>query len=394
MIVLISESLLLNSTARDGRVLRDRMLSGFCVRMHARRRTFRVATSVAGKQFRMTLGHWPLMSVEEARARAMEVLAQCRRGERPSRVVPKAVPTLRVAYLEYCSAKRIKASSQKRYESFYRTHFGDWLDRPVTDLHGPEFIDHCHAFAQSKGAALVELGRGVIGAVIKYVNAMYGLALESPFARLAVVGLLPDRAQPRARVLQVADLPAWRAAIDQLGERQRDFLLLTLYTGLRRNECRELRRDQIDLVAGVLSVPETKNGKPHSLPITPMMRELLERRCDGLQADEELFDGVAAGHLSKMAARVGSPSFMLHDLRKLVATVGERLGVGDAVLRRILNHTAQKSDVLHRVYVQLEVNDLSMELASIQEELLRLARSYLPSIATINPSERAESSIG
>jgi hypothetical protein len=80
--VLISESLLLNSAARDERVLRDRMLSGLCVRMHARRRTFKVATSVAGKQFRMTLGHWPLMSVEVARARAMEVLAHCRKGER------------------------------------------------------------------------------------------------------------------------------------------------------------------------------------------------------------------------------------------------------------------------------------------------------------------------
>lgn len=56
--------------------------------MHARRRTLRVATSVAGKQFRMTLGYWPLMSVEQARALAIEVLAQCRRGERPSQFVP------------------------------------------------------------------------------------------------------------------------------------------------------------------------------------------------------------------------------------------------------------------------------------------------------------------
>ena len=374
VIVLISESLLLNSTARDGRVLRDRMLSGFCVRMHARRRTFRVVTSVAGKQFRMTLGHWPLMSVEEARARAMEVLAQCRRGERPSRFMPKAVPTLRAAYLEYCSAKSIKASSQKRYESFYRTHFSNWLDRPVTDLGGPEFIDHCHAFAQTKGAALVELGRGVVGAVIKYVNALHGLALESPFTKLAVVGLMPDRAQPRARVLQVAGLPAWKVAVEQLGERQRDFLLLTLYTGLRRNECRELRREQIDFVAGVLSVPETKNGKPHSLPITPLMQEILERRCAGLQAGDELFDGVAAGHLSKMAARVGSPTFMLHDLRKLLATVGERLGVGDAVLRRILNHTPQRSDVLHRHYVQPGVEDVRKPLELVQTELRRLSR--------------------
>lgn len=371
-IVLISEAMLLRSTAADGRLLRDRMLSGFCVRMNARKRTFRVATSVAGKQFRMTLGYWPLMSVEEARARAMKVLAQCRNGERPSRYVPKALPTLRTAYMDYCAAKSIKASSQNRYESFYRVHFGGWLDRPVSDLGHPEFTDHCHAFAQTKGAALVELGRGVIGAVIKYVNALHDLTLVSPFAKLATVGLMPDRAQPRARMLQEGELPAWKLAVDQLGELQRDFLYLTLYTGLRRNEARELRRDQIDLVAGVLRVPETKNGKPHSLPITPVVREVLERRCAGLESRDELFKGVAAGHLSKMAARVGSPPFMLHDLRKLVATAGERLAVGDAVLRRILNHTPQKSDVLHRHYVQVNVEQLRNALERIQSELFQL----------------------
>ncbi len=61
------------------------------------------------------------------------------------------------------------------------------------------------------------------------------------------------------------------------------------------------------------------------------MRKFLARRCAGLQPGDELFKGVASGHLSKMAARVGSPAFMLHDLRKPLATVGERLGMGDAV---------------------------------------------------------------
>ncbi len=233
----------------------------------------------------------------------------------------------------------------------------------------PEFTAHCQAFAQTKGAALVELGRGVVGALIKYVNAMHGLTLDSPFTKLAAVGLLPARAQPRARVLQEVDLPAWRAAVDQFGEPQRDFLLLALYTGLRRNECRELRRGQIDLVAGVLSVPVTKNGKPHSLPITPMVREVLERRCSGLEAEDELFAGVSAEHVHSMAMRLGSPRFMLHDLRKPVATVGEKLGLGDAVLRCILNHTAAKTDVLHRHYVGLNEGDVAGALVQIQDAL-------------------------
>lgn len=53
-IVLISEALLLRATATDGRILRDRVLCGFGVRLNARKRTFLIATSVSGKQFRMS----------------------------------------------------------------------------------------------------------------------------------------------------------------------------------------------------------------------------------------------------------------------------------------------------------------------------------------------------
>lgn len=93
-IVMISESLLQRATASDGRILHDRVLSGFGVRLNARKRTFLIATSVSGKQFRMMLGWWPLMSVDEARTKAMEVSRRCRNGERPSRKVKPELPTL------------------------------------------------------------------------------------------------------------------------------------------------------------------------------------------------------------------------------------------------------------------------------------------------------------
>ena len=41
----------------------------------------------------------------------------------------------------------------------------------------------------------------------------------------------------------------------------------------------------------------------HSLPITPMMREILERRSLGLAGDAELFKGGAAEHIHRMAMR-------------------------------------------------------------------------------------------
>jgi len=88
--------------------------------------------------------------------------------------------------------------------------------------------------------------------------------------------------------------------------------------------------------------------------------------------------GVSKEHVYSMAIRQGAPRFMLHDLRKMLATTGERLKVGDAVLRRILNHTAPKSDVLHKHYVSLTVEDARPALMLIQDELAAMANHPSP----------------
>jgi hypothetical protein len=46
-IVLISECLLRRSTVADGRILRDRLICGFCGRMNARKRSLKVVTEQA-----------------------------------------------------------------------------------------------------------------------------------------------------------------------------------------------------------------------------------------------------------------------------------------------------------------------------------------------------------
>lgn len=51
-------------TANDGCVLRERLLRGFSVRVNKRRRTILIETNVKGRQVRMMLGYWSLMSVE------------------------------------------------------------------------------------------------------------------------------------------------------------------------------------------------------------------------------------------------------------------------------------------------------------------------------------------
>jgi integrase len=251
-----------------------------------------------------------------------------------------------------------------------RTHFEQWFDVSVDTWGSRGFSEACQLFSSTKGAALVETGRGLIGALIKYANAVHGLNLRNPFHQLADAGLIPPRAKPRARRLQEADLPQWFAAVSRIPEKQRDYLLLVLYTGLRRTEATNILKEHCDFTKDVLSVPETKTGRPHALPITPVMREILERRVLAT-ADEKIFGGMSAEHVSSMAERAGAPRFMLHDLRKMFATVGDKIGVRESVLRELLNHVVKKSDTLNRHYVQLTTNDLSSGLCLIQTQINR-----------------------
>ena len=53
----------------------------------------------------------------------------------------------------------------------------------------------------------------------------------------------------------------------------------------------------------------------------------------------------------------------------MFATIGEKIGVRESVLRGLLNHVAKKSDTLNRHYVQLLPADLTQDLLNIQEAL-------------------------
>ena len=156
-IVTLSAPFLQRVTATDGRIFRDRVLCGLCLKAGKRVKSFFIATSCNGQQVRITLGRWPLMSVEEARKQALPILISCRAGEPPARRRRQALPTLRDALPDYAAAKKIKPTSLKRYQSILNTHFANWLESPVTAMKAQAFSEHCHQFAQTRGAALVEV---------------------------------------------------------------------------------------------------------------------------------------------------------------------------------------------------------------------------------------------
>jgi integrase len=90
----------------------------------------------------------------------------------------------------------------------------------------------------------------------------------------------------RHSVIKAHELGAWFAAVNNLvndpvgrnREMIRDFLLLALFTGLRREEAASLSWENVDLKAKTLTIPDPKNRQPHVLPLSDFLFELLTRR--------------------------------------------------------------------------------------------------------------------
>jgi integrase len=152
---------------------------------------------------------------------------------------------------------------------------------------------------------------------------------------------------PRERVLGDSEIRAvWAACLDDDSGR---IVKLLLLTGARRDEIAALRWDEIDLDAGVLSIPgsRTKNRRTLRLSLPESALEILRSatRRDGscvFGDSRHGFTGWSAAkrRLDARLAAAGSrlPHWTLHDLRRTMRTGLGRLGVPPHIAELAINH--------------------------------------------------------
>ena len=139
--------------------------------------------------------------------------------------------------------------------------------------------------------------------------------------------------------------PIWRAAA--LGTDYGRIVRLLILTAARRAEIGGLASSGLDLDAGVWTLPaaRSKTGRPHVLPIMPMMRAILDqvpRRASGdFLFGERGAAGFGAWNHGKRAldARSGATDWVVHDLRRTAATRMAELGVMPHIIEEILAHS-------------------------------------------------------
>jgi len=181
----------------------------------------------------------------------------------------------------------------------------------------------------------------------------------------------PDPLKSRDRVLSDDEIAAFWRATERMGGVFAPIFRLALLLGQRREEIAGMRwEDELDLDKATWTIPgeRCKNGKPHSLDLSPQALAILRGLHVNRIADcDFVFSTTGATSVSGfsnakerldvlMAEEFGKPvkPWRLHDLRRTAASGMAGLGFAPQVIERVLNHLSGTQGGLQGVYQRHE----------------------------------------
>src|SRR5262249_10870279 len=151
---------------------------------------------------------------------------------------------------------------------------------------------------------------------------------------------------PKRRPIAPERLADWYVAVMELPPLGRDYLLLTLFTGLRRREAAALTWGGIDFNERVIRLPgqRAKTGRAPALPMTDCVHGLLVARRQLGNATFVFPSYGASGHVEEARAWLDAVreatgiEFSIHDLRRSFITVAESCDISVYALKALVNH--------------------------------------------------------
>src|SRR5262245_12524083 len=330
----------------------DGALPGFGFRLRGGggqvRKSWIVQYRRAGRTRRLLLGSAEVLSAEQARTAAKKALGAVATGSDPQadRTARRDRDqfTFRAVVDDYLGAKQ-PTVRPRTFVEMQRYLGGSYFKAlhsvPVDQITRRDVAARLLVIGRECGVVTALRARSHISSFFAWGIAQ-GLIDSNP-----VVGAAQLKPPPaRDRVLDDAELSAiWRACEnDDFGKIVRLLIIL----GARRTEVGGLRWSELDLNRGMWVLPKerVKNAREHLLPLPALALSVLETVPRVMNRDC-LFGERSGGGFTLWAAakaaldtRLGDQvrKWVLHDLRRTLATRLCDLGAAPHVVEQILNH--------------------------------------------------------
>jgi integrase len=397
----------LKAPSKSGRqeIVWDSELKGFGVLLSGTTnvRTFIVQRKLPDRRTRrVTVGAANVLSLDDARRKALEVLQTFADGKDPKAERKRKAGenvTLAEALAKFLTDRDVSASVRNRWPQYFALYLADWLDKPlraidagmVTERRLRIMHDVRRRGRPRSAAAVTPPGSGAAGLTVRAFRTVRNHVAEAAgLPALKIKEPAPRGGDKRReRMLRSEEMPAFFAAVRALDNpRDRDLIRLLLWTGLRFGEASSLRWADIDLPQRAIRIPAaaTKPRRRLDLPMTTPVRALLiARRAVGLEG-QYVFPAIrrtnSAAHVTDLTgafdriAETCGVRVSPHDLRRGWATVAADCNISGLALKAMLNH-ALPADV-SAGYVRLTIDQLREPAQRVADRISELCGVEAP----------------
>jgi integrase len=366
----------------------DETLRGFGVLCSgkSKARTFIVQRDLpGGRTRRVTVAPVNVLPLDKARKQAEEVLAEFYKGLDP-KAGRRADATLQSALEDYLNARTdLRPGSAANYREGVEAHLAPWLDLPLRNITRDMVEDRLKKIAKDIAERTDHSGHAAANSAMRALRAIYNFTAD----RAPPSNPLPPNPVklkkvwlplvPRTRSVKAEELPKFYKAVTALPSAvARDYILLLLFTGLRRREAAALRWEEVDLKAKVIRLPavRAKAGRKLDLPMSDVVYKLLAARRKIGDAGWVFPASSASGHIEepkfplKLVADATGIRVSAHDLRRTFITAAESTDMSVLALKALVNHSLGK-DVTEG-YVVMDAERLREPAQRVADRLKKL----------------------
>jgi len=253
------------------------------------------------------------------------------------------VETAVASFLELHVRRKNRISTARVTENiFNRIIVPAWRNRTIDSIRRRDIIDLVEDVAASGRGYHANRTCAVLSKFFAWLVARDALTF-SP-----VTGVeRPHKEKIRSRVLTDDELRVLWLACGHEGASGEAIRLMTL-TGARRGEVGEMSRREVDQDHQLWNLPaeRTKNGRPHTIPLSTQAWTLIEARprfagCDfvfTIDGKRVVNNWDEVKHRISAKAGITASSWRLHDLRRTCASGMQKLGIQVPVIEKALNH--------------------------------------------------------
>lgn len=337
-----------------------------------------------GRGVKTKIGSANIMKLAEAKIRAHTLREKAEQGEDPSQERNEALRdmTLKQFFDTQYYPRHVlgytKPKTQAKDETMFRNNLVSLHSRKMMSITRQD-VERLH-FDLKDRISLYTANR-----VVGLLKHMYNKAIEWGYPAHhgnPAVGIKMFREKSRERFLQPDEITRFFAALaEEPNEAFKNYVLLSLFIGQRRQNMLSMRWSNVDLNLGFVLFPDSKNGDPQRIPLISQALEILQDMRTRA-TDDWVFSsraGSKSGHVEDfhrpwyaLLKRANIEDLRFHDLRR---TFGSYQAITGASLHIVGKALGDKTSAATQVYARLTMDPVRDSIQRAADKMLEFVDS-------------------